>query len=358
MKSFITNNITTASKNIDKYQIILITNVENVTESFSNYLDTPIQSEFFTAVELNDILTAIRDFGFETKCFTDELDFIKSYVNKREDYNKKLCIINSAQKGTAPGRKSLIPAFCDMNNILYSNSNAYVCSFTRDKYHWYKFLNKYSEILPTSWLYCKCGKWLFDEEPPIGTKIIAKLRNESSSIGLNQGNIMTYNKSCETFLDKLSTQYNQRILVQKFINGYEIETPIISDGITYKALLPVGISMNGNKMLGDKILDYKIRYDHSYEFYNYYEFNQSAAKKIMSVAEQIASDIELKGISRIDFRIMTDGKFFITDINANPHLTRDMSVCFSFKECGFSDYSSIFATLIGLTLKNQSSSQS
>ena len=358
VSDFIDKVIKTAETHITEYLIVLVANVESITTNFSNYADTPVQSEFLSVLECNEILYAIRSLGYEAICYTDELDFIEAIVNKKIVTKKRICVINIAQKGTAIGRKSLIPSFCDLNQILYTNSDAYVCSFARNKFHWYKFLQNYTKNLSVSWCYSFRDKWLFGKKPANGTKVIVKLEVESSSIGLTQQNIFVYNKSQDKFLDALSNKYSQRLIVQKFISGYEIEVPILSDGNSYIALPPVGISMNSNKLIGDKILDYDIRYNHNYEFFNFDSYNHTLSETIRKETESIASAINLRGISRIDYRVTPNNHFYITDINAHPHLTKDMSVYYALNELGYKDYQLGFSILIGLAICNQSSSQS
>ena len=358
LSNFIDKVIKTAETFKNKYLIVLVANVENITTHFSNYKDTPIQSEFLSLLECNEILYAIRSLGYEAICYTDELDFIEAIINKKIVTTKRICVINIAQKGTAIGRKSLIPSFCDLNKIIYTNSDAYICSFARNKFHWYKFLQNHTKNLLVSWCYSFRDKWIFGEKPAYGTKVIAKLGVESSSIGLTQENVFVYNEKQDKFLDDLSNKYKQRLIVQKFVSGYEIEVPILSDGYSFIALPPVGISMNSNKFIGDSILDYNIRYNHKYEFFNFDLYNHTLAKIIMKETESIAAAINLRGISRIDYRITPDNHFYITDINAHPHLTKDMSVYYALNELGYKDYQLGFAILIGLAICNQSSSQS
>lgn len=66
-------------------------------------------------------------------CFIDEMDFIKNYItnNYYRNDSKYPIVINTAQKGTAIGRKSLIPAFCDLYGLCHTNSNPYVVSLAR-----------------------------------------------------------------------------------------------------------------------------------------------------------------------------------------------------------------------------------
>ena len=57
----------------------------------------------------------------------------------------------------------------------------------------------------------------------------------------------------------------------------------------------------------------------------------------------------IEGFGRVDFRIDMEGKYYITDIAANPHLTKGMSFNYAFKENGM-EYQEMIETLIALTI--------
>ncbi len=57
--------------------------------------------------------------------------------------------------------------------------------------------------------------------------------------------------------------FRQDIILQKFICGFEVEVPIIM-GKNVCSLDPVGIELNNEHFLGQKILDYEIRGNHSF----------------------------------------------------------------------------------------------
>ncbi|MDT1958218.1 hypothetical protein MX629_07220 [Carnobacterium divergens] len=352
-ESFIKKNIEVSKNSINDYLIIMVANVKELTATTHDYNGTSIISEYYSLQQFEEISTTIKSLGFELKCYFDEDDFISDYENKiiRNNYPKKFIVLNSAQKGISPGRKSLIPAFCALHNILYSNSNAYVTSFIRNKYHWNSFLGKGNAPICESWVYDYKNGWGFNLSPPNGEKVICKLNSESSSIGLTQDNIFNYCFDKEEFIKDLSKKFKQKIIIQKFISGREIEVPVISTPNKTVSLSPVGISVNNQNDLNNIILDYSIRGNNKFSFYNFELENPTLAKKIMKVTEQVATDLEIFGYGRIDYRIDQDNNFFITDIATNPHITMSMSYYYAFKKMGFT-YSDVLATLFGIIMSN------
>ena len=183
----------------------------------------------------------LQNNGLETLCYFDEMDFILDILARRirNNYPKKFIVLNFAQKGIVQGRKSLIPVFCEMNKIMHTNSNGFVSSFAREKFYWNLCLKHHFDT-PESWLYDN-GEWRLGK-PNIGEKVILKLSNQASSIGLDsESSIFNYALEKDEVIDRLSKIYNEPVLVQKFISGQEVEVPIVYNGNKCFALPPAGI---------------------------------------------------------------------------------------------------------------------
>ena len=266
----------------------------------------------------------------------------------RNHYYKPFIVLNFAQKGIVHGRKSLVPAFCETNHIAHTNSDPFVCSFTREKFLWYKLLKNTIPVCDTWLLDSKIG-WI-SGQPPYEQKLIAKLENQCSSIGLCDNNIFAYSQQIDEELCKLANCYNSRVIVQEFIEGYEVEIPFCNDGENIFCLRPQGIKIDGEPFIGEKILTYDTRRNHAYEFYNFDEYNSELSTHICNSVKQIAQIMNLQGMGRIDCRITKEGKYYFTDINSNPHLIEIASPAESLRQIGFDQYSDLLNLLIGLTI--------
>ena len=335
----------------DNVVIIIVGNAKEITQVEADYNDgTSIISEYYALHKFNQIVETLKMQGFETISYYDEMDFIHDYLTKRirNNYYKPFIVLNFAQKGLVHGRKSLIPIFCEMNSIVHTNSDPLVCSLVREKYIWYKLLEKVSHICQT-WLFDMDIGWL-TEPPTTGEKVIAKLENQCSSMGLDSNNVFEYSVESDLFLKQLACKYSSRIVVQKFIEGYEVEFPFCYDGKEAFCLRPQGIMMNNNKYIGDKIIEYETRKNHIYKFYNFDEFDPELSNKISLAVEKIARVMNMQGLGRIDCRINSEKEFYFTDINSNPHLIEIASPAESLRQIGFKNYSDLLHLLIGVTI--------
>lgn len=337
--------------NKKEYSIILVANVREKTTGFVDYDGTSVISEFLTLNQYELIIETLRHSGFEVSSYFDETEFLRDCIanNFFRNQNKQIIVINSAQKGTAIGRKSLIPAFCDQNGLWHTNSNAYIVSLARNKFHCDSILQANSFPVTKDHLFLPTIGWLQGKKPLEGEKVIAKLNGETSSIGLNNENIFKYSGDKDKFIKELSLTYNQPVLVQSFISGYEVEVPVVINGDIIEVVLPVGISVNDNKKLDDTILDYETRKNLKFGFYNFQLFDLSLAKKIEKCAIDVVQLIGIEGFGRVDFRIDMNGNYFITDIATNPHITKGMSYNYAFSENGL-QYQDLLETLIGTTI--------
>lgn len=339
-----------AHNKAEQLKIFLVSNIREKTDNFIDYNGTSVISEYLSLNQQELIVESLRNCGYETVCFIDEMDFIKSYVTN--DYYQKdskyPIVINTAQKGTAIGRKSLIPAFCDLYGLCHTNSNPYVVSLARNKYHCSCLLK--SSGLPTTndYLYIPNKGWLLDKCPNEGEKVIVKLNYETSSIGLTTDNIFIYDYSKDSFIKDIACQFNQPVIVESFIAGYEVEVPVVI-GNDIEVVLPVGITVNDQKNLGNQILDYKIRRDLKFGFYNFEKTEPELSKQLEECTKSVVQLLGITGFGRVDFRIDYNGNIYVTDIATNPHITKGMSFYYAFTENEL-NYSQMLETLISLSL--------
>lgn len=336
-------------KNIADTIITIVCNVDGLTSEFENYSHDSVESEFMTVEQFDLILTSFRSLGFETNAYFDEDIFIKEYLSG-EFYTfpgKKNYIINSAQKGVAIGRKSLIPAFCDLHHLCHNNSDAYTVSLSRNKFHLYCLLTQLGFPRPESWIYdFSKGGWLNNEKPERGRKLIAKLNYETSSIGLGRNNIFIMGDDSSEYLELLSKSYKQEVIVQDFIEGYEVEVPVILSKEKF-AIDAMCIVRNQTPWIGDQILDYDIRKYHEYEYVSFDTINYEVSNKIKRTAEKIAILLNISGLGRIDFRVDKNSNIFITDIATNPGISKYTATYNAFQQLGFS-YEEMLCAFVGM----------
>lgn len=335
----------------DRLRVIMVTNIKNRTAASRNYVGHSIITEFLSENELEEIVGALRYHGLHVELFIEEREFIKWVLTRgSSDCQGKLCLVcNNAQNGTGPGRKSLIPAFCDLNGLPTANSDPYVVSLARHKYHLNRLLREFNLPVPESWLYQYGHGWLLGKRPPNGVEAIAKLTFESASIGIYAKSVQEVGQNFDDYITELSREYNQPITVQEFINGYEVEVPVIGLPNPFAPSI-VGISLEGGGFLGNKILTYESVYGDSYSFYDFRDLPTGVLKRIRECAVSAYEAIGIRGLGRVDFRVTEKGKYYIIDIATNPHIAKHSSYAHLYRLHSL-DYSDLPLTLVALACK-------
>lgn len=331
-------------------RICMVVNVKEKTKLSLDYDKYSITTEFFSDSELNELVSAFREADIYVEVIFGEDEFIRKILNENGVDNNML-VYNTAQNGTGAGRKSLIPSFCNLHHIPVTGSNAYVVSLCRNKYHVNKLLEAHNIPVAKSWLFdAKRGGWLMNKSPEENLMVIAKPIYESASIGIDDSSKFVYSDKVINFLKNLSLEMNQPIIVQEFISGYEVETPIISHRGRYLSIFPVGIGWNNSRLMNSKFLTYENIYYDQYEFYNFEDENAAIAKELVATSKVSANIIGIDGLGRIDYRITENGEYYITDISTNPHLTMHSSYFHMFQNINLTQ-SDILILLITCALK-------
>lgn len=303
-----------------------------------------ILTEYLTDDEYNDMVSAIKESRFNLQVFCNEDDFIR-FALQNKDEIKKLnpVVFNLARNGKGLNKKALIPAFCNLHDIPITGSGAYHVCLGRHKFHVNSILSSNNIAVAKSWMYTSSG-WLLAQKPPLGMRLILKPVFESASRGITHDSIALMDNCIEAKLLDLRLRFNQDVIVQEFISGYEVGVPII---ISDKAvpLLSVGVSMGSETYLGDRIITFEDAFNETYAFYNFDKTSRDLSNAIKKAAIEAAECLGLEQYCRIDFRVTSSGMFYITDTSTHPFLIRHSAFAFAFSQLGFA-FTDIFAFLI------------
>lgn len=331
-------------------RILLVANVKSDFDPNDGAPLAQAASEYFSDAELSQIAQGFAENGFSYQFFNGELEFITEFISGklRNIKEKHKIVYSTAQSGEGAGRKSLIPSFCRLINMPCCNSDAYVLSLVRNKFHVHSILKKMGLSVPPSWIYIGEGKWMGDQTPPRGLTLIAKLLYESSSIGLDNSSVGVLSNSYIENLEQKHKKFKQPIIVQKFISGLEVEVPVldICGGLT---LPPVSILHDGSQM-GNRILDFSLVAEDLYEPIVIPEIDDRFGEEIRATARRAFSFLGIQGIGRVDFRIDSAGQSFITDVATTPHMVRHSALNSSFSALGLS-HPDMLATMTAINAR-------
>ena len=305
------------------------------------------ESEFFSKEEFAEIASAIfYAFGY-VRVFYSEIEFIKYFLENELNPNQFI-VYNFARDGQANGKKSLIPAFCDLLNIHYTGSNAFVISLLRNKEIYTILLESNNISVPKSFVYKShddCSKLIAEF---MNKKVIVKNMHESASIGLTTQNVFEISDNSPQNLEKICTKmHSDELLVQEFIEGPEFEVLVIQFQGAYYSLMPVEIIFPDTHTY----IDTEISNSYQYQFRI---ATPEIATVICNAAKEAAKVLKIKDYARFDFRIK-NGVPYLFDIAGTPYTIYHSSIAYLFTKYYELPYESIYKIIVACMLSNYES---
>lgn len=302
------------------------------------------ESEFFSRMEFAEIASALFNvFGF-ARVFYSEISFIEYIIHNK--IGSKDCIVyNFSRDGAKSGKKSLIPAFCDLYGIKYTGSDAFVISLLRNKKIYSDVLAQNGIPVPTTYTFVP-GHTTQEEILKIfeGKDILIKNIDESASIGLTSRCRMKLSrKSYQHFYDMALEVNPKRVLVQEFIAGEECEVLVVKYRGQYLALDPVEIVLPDGQAFMDS------ETSNSYQ-YTFRLLAEAKSYEVRQLATKAAEALNIKDYARFDFR-MCHGSSYLFDIAGTPYTIRHSSIAYLFDQYG-TKYEDIYKVIITCMLSN------
>ncbi len=263
------------------------------------------------------------------KSLYKDLLYVKSIKPEKEPI-----VISRASYGTGSESKSVIPSLCNFLDVKYVGANAYIGALLRHKYHYSLLLKSLGDIIPQSWFFCNINGWLSDT-PPIGTEIIVKPIHLSDSKGISNHNKFRYSKEADFFIQNLSSQFDEPVILQKFIYGYEVNIPIIV--VANKIISSVvGVGIGNLRNIEDRFFSSEFDFSKRF-FYDFCEVSQTVTNRILNIANKIVKLLSLNGIYRIDARVDKNLNIYINDINSSPGISKNSSFNYFIKQRGITN---------------------
>lgn len=247
-------------------------------------------------------------------------------------------------------RRMLIPAFCSYNHIPYLGNDSYRMGLLCNKFHYYSIMKSLGIPVADYWCYQHNVGWI-NSRPPYGSRVIAKLVNENNASSLTEESVFIYSPEFETIIDDLSVKYQQAVIIQKFIVGYETTVPVfIKDEYIYVPEV-IGSKIEGNERFGNKfinetLLKERILTDYREKYFQFSKINSYVSENIKKDVKRIVRALGITSFTRFDLRIDDSFSYYFNDLGSIPGILPDSSYSYLFNINGLSYEDFIITTII------------
>jgi D-alanine-D-alanine ligase len=274
-------------------------------------------SELLSSVEEHELLEGLRDAGHEIIPIGDA-----HHLLDRIAYWRDCCdlVFNRSVGYRGVERKSIVPSILEAAGIPYVGSTPYVLSLTRNKYHTKQVIQDAGILTPpAALLFGGIDERLEAVRYPALVKPVA----ESSSIGIETGASIV--ESCDAAHRRaqvLYARYGQAVLVESFVEGIEIEVPILVDPLP-RVLGLTAITIDGRLPEGTHYLASDSVYNDSYGFLDLPAYIDR--EHLADNAIRCARALGIRDYGRLDFRVTADGTPWFIEASTHPHIQRHSS---------------------------------
>lgn len=176
-------------------------------------------------------------------------------------------------------------------------------------------------------------------EGKLGYPVFVKPANAGSSVGIAKA------KNREDLLKALevAAQHDDKILVEEFIKGHEVESAPLGNGNR------IFVPMPGEVISANEFYDFEAKYQIESTIRIPADLKPEVADRVRLYAKRIFEGIGLSGQSRIDFFVTDDDRVLINEVNTLPGFT-DISMYPKMLEKGGVPQKELITSLIELAM--------
>ena len=308
-------------------------------------------AEFDDIETVDAIRKALESGGYEVELLEADRGFMERLKESNVDF-----VFNIAEGVNGESRESHVPAILEMLNIPYSGSGVLTQAVTLNKSRKKEILSYYGIPTPLFQLF-KDPRQKID--PKLHFPLIVKPDAEGSSVGITNDSLVRDEMGLRKQVSHITRNYGQLALVEEYLGGREFTVSLL--GNKKPKVLPI-VEINF-----DHLPQELNRFD-SYEAKWVYdtpgnpveplvcpaELNSRLKVKLEKVARNTFSVLGCHDLSRIDFRLDSQGTPHVLDVNALPGLIPDPKTNSRFPRACFAagmSYDEMILTILNTALK-------
>jgi D-alanine-D-alanine ligase len=158
-----------------------------------------------------------------------------------------------------------------------------------------------------------------------------KLVHEDASLGITEANVCASADELRVRARELMDEFKQGVLVERFIEGREINVTLFGYRDTVEVLPLHEISFDAMPAGRPRIVSYAAKWDESHVDYAGtkpvpLDASREQNARIEQVARAAFAAMDLRDYGRVDMRLDASGTPWVIDVNPNPDISPDAGV--------------------------------
>ncbi len=297
--------------------------VANTRDQFENESEQSMRpySDHPSPESINFVVSELKKSGFNTAFFGGVADLIEAYTRK-SSFSDTL-FLNFSDGLSHISRKAQSAILLELLGVPYAGSDPLARLMAGNK--------AYAKKIVSDKLYVPHGLTVFRRSPsPLHTQlsfpVIIKPNREGSSLGITQESICSNAEELKQKLPELLERF-QEVLVEEYVQGYEITCFIIGNRGSYYLTEPVMCEYNGIRYFEDFVFGLEEKANRKRKEYLARDILPSHQIEMIQHASQTAFEmLGMRDFARADFRLRKDGQLYFIEINGNAVISETSEV--------------------------------
>lgn len=320
--------IKTAGPWFSSTHVHLIANYEGSVRQTRRDQRALIASRAESEAKVNIAVLRLRELGISVSIYQSDADFLAGVSVDKVDWTKPVQLAYSGTKYSAiDGIRCLTPILCALRSIDHTNSGVMGRALGWNKFISTRVLQAVGIATPRSWHFRRDQGWKAGDSPPPGTDLIVKNNTEAWALGVTADPVLrnatkeAIERRCHEVLWETGLE---DLIVQEFVQGPEVYTPVFRRGSDFLVFHPMQIFVDSDDWSeGDPIgISLNRRQKHGFKKLGDDELEVELASNAARAMEELEIDV----VSRMDFRVNASGRPMLFDMAEVPGLSPDHAV--------------------------------
>ncbi|MBT9170989.1 MAG: D-alanine--D-alanine ligase [Actinobacteria bacterium] len=318
-------------------RILILYNVA-ATIKKGDELDMVCEQEIQIIVPL--VATLLRAKGYKVETLETNHSLWENLKAKKLSFD---LVLNLAEAfGGTNSNEVLVPTMLEALEIPFTGATAHNMTITLDKAQT-KLIALANGVPTPAYQVFRDGT----ESPNqnLAFPLIVKPVREEASIGIRHDSVVTDLESLRCKMKEVIRLYRQPAIVESFVVGREISVGIIGNNQNLHVLPPLEFLFVKAKTPYEQFRSYEYKWGGKKEQMVEAVLSSETTALLADYVRRMFMVTECRDYARMDFRIGSDGKIYLLEVNYNPGigpnthgLNNTLTKMASFEGCSFEDF--------------------